>query len=98
MEKIILIIVASVNPAESQALNHYLDQINILYRQVDARPLAKYKVFETMTGEYVPNLVTIMEFKNEAALDSVFKSAAYKDLLPYREKAFSRVDILMARE
>jgi len=98
MYKVILIIVATINPNEKEALDHYLEQMNILYQQVDAQPIGKYKISESIIGTDNPNLVVIMEFPNQDALDTVFKSDKYKTLVPYREKAFLKVEAHISKK
>ncbi|HMO40221.1 MAG TPA: DUF1330 domain-containing protein [Saprospiraceae bacterium] len=92
MGKVILIIIATINPAEKEALDIYLKGMNTLYAEVGAKPVARYGVSKVLMGEKQPNLVSIMEFPDEAALDQVFKSEAYKALLPHRAKAFTNLE------
>lgn len=98
MEKVILIIVATINPNEKEALSYYLEQLNVIYKQVEAKPIKKYKISETLIGANNPNLVSIMEFPSRDALDLVFKSETYKALIPYRERAFIKVDAHISKD
>ncbi|MFL1896369.1 DUF1330 domain-containing protein [Aquimarina sp. 2-A2] len=98
MYKVILIIVATINPNEKEALNYYLKQMNILYEQVGAQSIGKYIVSESLIGTDSPNLVSIIEFRNKEALEKVFKSEKYKTLKPYREKAFLQVEAHLSKE
>ncbi|WP_010177918.1 hypothetical protein [Aquimarina agarilytica] len=65
MYKVILIILATINPNEKEALNYYFEQMNFLYEQVEAKPISKYKISELLIGNQKPNLVSIMEFPNQ---------------------------------
>ena len=98
MYKVILIIVATINPNEKEALNYYLEQMDVLYEEVEAKPIGKYKIDESIIGDNSPNLVSIMEFPNQDALDKVFKSEKYKTLKPYREKAFIKVEAHLSKK
>ena len=94
--KVILIIIATINPTEKESLNYYLQQMNILYQEVGATPISKYKISEVLIGDNIPNLVSIMEFPNRESLDKVFKSEKYEALIPYRRKAFIKVEAVIS--
>ena len=72
--------------------------MNILYAKIEAKPVSKYKISKTLIGELEPNLVSIMEFPSKQAVDAVFKSEEYQKLLPYREKAFLKVEAFLSEE
>ncbi|MGH1338924.1 MAG: DUF1330 domain-containing protein [Aureispira sp.] len=92
MEKVNVTIVATINPNGKKELAHYLEKVGLLYKKVEAKSVNKFKITEPLIGDYSPSLVSIMEFPNRKALNDVFESEAYKELLPYREKAFSRLE------
>ncbi|MTI32139.1 DUF1330 domain-containing protein [Xanthovirga aplysinae] len=92
MSKVNLIIVAKINPKESEALTHYLGNVGKLFEQVKAKPVGRYQISEASIGEYTPSAVTVVEFPNKEAVNEVFDSEAYKELLPYREKAFTKLE------
>ena len=92
MSKVNLIIVATINPNEKEALSHYLEGVGDLYEEVNARSVGKYKVSKTSIGDYTPSLVSIMAFDDMAALNQVFDSQTYQTLLHYRDKAFLKLE------
>ena len=50
--------------------------MNLLYEEVRTSPFTK-KNFETLIGSDNPDLVSIMEFSDQDALNKVFKSKIY---------------------
>lgn len=92
MSKVNLVIVATINHNEKEALTHYLKHVGILYEKYQAKSVSKYKVSEALIGEYTPSLVSIMEFPDRSSLNQLFDGAEYKELLPSREKAFVKVE------
>jgi len=92
MSKVNLIIVATINPNEKEALSHYLEGVGKLYEEVNAKSVGKYKVSKASIGDYTPSLVSIMEFDNIAAMNQVFDSQTYQALLPIRDKAFLKLE------
>ncbi len=98
MKGVFLIIIASVNPSEKDALNYYLQEMSILYQEVGAKPTGRYKISEALMGSASTNLVSIMEFPSREALDKVFKSEEYKKLIPFRQKAFLKLEALISEE
>lgn len=92
MTKVNLTIVAKVNPNEKDALSYYVEQVSVLYKKVNAKSVYKSKVTKSLIGNYVPSLVSIMEFQNIDSLNEVFESDKYKSLIPFREKAFLKLE------
>lgn len=92
MSKVNVTIVATINPEGKEALSHYLEEVSHLYKEVEAKSIQKFKITKPLIGDYAPSLVSIMEFPNIASLNRVFESDIYKKLLPYREKAFSKLE------
>jgi uncharacterized protein (DUF1330 family) len=92
MNKVNLIIVATINSNGKEELLHYLEKVGDLYKKVKAKPVNKFKITKPLIGDYTPSLVSTMEFPNMASLNEVFESDAYKKIIPYREKAFSKLE------
>ena len=92
MAKVNLTIVATVNPNGKEELSHYLEKTGILYKKVDAKPVNTFKITKPLIGEYTPSLVSIMEFPSIISLNEVFESDDYKELIPFRKKAFSKLE------
>ncbi|PKG42912.1 DUF1330 domain-containing protein [Psychroflexus sp. MES1-P1E] len=92
MSKVNLIIVATINPNEKEAMAHYLVGVGKLYEEVHAKSVGKYKVTKASIGNYTPSFVSIMEFDNMAALNQVFDSQTYQALISYRYKAFLKLE------
>lgn len=92
MTKVNLTIVATLNPNGKEELSHYLEKVGILYKNVDAKQVNKFKITKPLIGNHKPSLVSIMEFPNMKSLNDVFESDDYKKLIPFREKAFSKLE------
>jgi len=92
MNKVNLVIVGTINPNEKEALSYYVEKVGELYQEVSAKNVGKYKVSKSLIGENTPSLVSVMEFNDMDSLQAVFEGVAYQELLPYREKAFSKLE------
>ncbi|WP_298510289.1 DUF1330 domain-containing protein [uncultured Kordia sp.] len=92
MGKVNVTIVGTINPEGKEQLSHYIEKVGDLYKKVNAKPVNKFKVTKPLIGAYTPNIVSIMEFPDMDALNAVFESDAYQALIPYREKAFSKLE------
>jgi len=92
MDKVNLTIVATINPNGKEELSHYLEKVGVLYKNADAKSINKFKITKPLIGDYTPSLVSIMEFPNMKSLNDVFESEEYKQLIPYRDKGFSKLE------
>ena len=97
MDKIILIVLASINPAEKEAAETYVHEVSIMQENAGALTLDRHPIAETFIGDLTVNVVAIVEFPNQASFDSVFKSEEYVRLIPLRDKGFSQLNAFISR-
>lgn len=96
-EKVLMIVNATPNPKEQEAYEYYASHVGPIFKQFGGMPFAKYKVSETIVGNQAIQVVAIMQFPNDNAIKNAFDSEAYKSLLPYRNKAFSNLTVLISK-
>lgn len=95
-DKSLMIVNAVLNPLEKTAFAYYSEQSAPLFKNAGGSLVEKYKVHQTVVGDKKLQVVVIMEFPNKDAIVSVFESEAYKELLPFRDKAFSDLHVFIA--
>lgn len=96
--KIFLIIIGFINSQEQESFNHYSTQINQLYDNVGAEVTSRYPIVQTLLGEEKPDFILVVEFPDQQSLQQLFTSEEYKNLVPYREKAFSKINVFISTE
>ncbi len=92
-----MIVNAVLNPNEKEAFTYYSEQSVPLFKEAGAIPIGKYKIAKTIIGSKKPQVVVIMEFPNSESIINVFESEIYKELLPFREKAFLELDVFIGK-
>lgn len=95
-EKTHLIVNASINENEIEAFNHYSQEVSKLFLKAGAKPLSKYKIMQSFIGPDSLHLVSILEFPSEETLKKVFNSIEYQELIPLRDKAFTKLSAYIA--
>lgn len=98
MGKIVLIIIATINPAEQQAAETYVKEVTVLQEQAGAVPLYRFPVHDVFIGELKPDVTAAVEFPSQEAFDQVFKSDAYKTLIPFRDKGFETLHAFVSKQ
>lgn len=96
-EKSIMIVNAVLNPNEKEAFTYYSEQSAPLFKEAGAKPIGKHKIAKTIIGSKKLQVVAIMEFPSSESITKVFESEVYKELLPYREKAFLELDVFIGK-
>ncbi|WP_103068824.1 DUF1330 domain-containing protein [Aquimarina sediminis] len=96
-KKTTVIIVAKIRPDGKLELNHYLSEMNKHYEKNNVTLLNKFSIDEMIVGEERPDIIAIMEFPDNS-FNKIFKSKEYNLLLPYREKAFEKLEIFISKE
>jgi len=95
--KVFLIVIAMVNPSETESFDYYVSQLRTQYESVGAKPV-RYPINHTLLGGESPDFIMIVEFPDAAAVQKLFSSEAYKKLVPYREKGFKELKVYLSTE
>ena len=92
MEKpVFLMIEATPNPAQKEAMHSYLSQAPIVTSVHGGVPLATYNVENTLDGQEAPAIFAVVSFPNRNAIDALFSDPAYQALVVDRDLGFSHI-------
>lgn len=83
----------TVNPDDLEALSMYLGTTKPLLEGAGAEIVQGFEISETIIGDALPEMVTIVRYPDRAAVDRVFESAEYQALKEIRQRAFLRYQI-----
>lgn len=92
-EKKFMIVNAVLNPMEKEAFEFYSENSAPLFSKAGGTPVGKFKITQSLVGNMNLHILVIMEFPSDQAIKDVFTSEEYKKLLPYRDKAFSELEV-----
>ena len=95
--KIVMIVLAFLNPAETEAFDNYVTGIRAQYEKVGAKTV-RHDVDQVLVGEQQPDFVMVVEFPNPQAVQQLFSSKEYQQLVPYREKAFKKLEVFLSQK
>lgn len=90
---VIVFALTTINPDDLEALSMYLGTTKPLLEEAGAEILQGYEISDTIVGEKLPEMATIVRYPNRAAVDEVFQSAEYQALKEIRERAFLNYQI-----
>lgn len=93
--KNLMIVTASVDENEKEAYDFYAKNAGPIFKKFGGKTNSKYKISEVLKGKSITKLILTMEFENTTDIIAALNSDAYSKLLPYREKAFSSLDIFI---
>ena len=93
-------VLAMVTLAENQgaALARYLEVTAPLLERANAKVIKMFDLSEAVVGDRPAKRMILVEYPDRAAVDLVFNSQEYKDLVPIRDAAFSSYDISIAEQ
>ncbi len=78
----------TIDETQPQALARYLEATGPLLETAGATIAQRFVLNEAVVGSKPAQSVIIVDYPNRAAVDVVFSSAAYKEIIPFRDKAF----------
>lgn len=96
--KVNLIVLATLDPAGSEAFAEYGSKVGPVLVGAGARPIGRFMVNDVMVGQNGPQMVAMMEFDSADAARSAFATDAYLKIKPLRDKAFSDLTILITEQ
>ncbi len=88
-----LVVNAKLNPNNQDDIEAYTGNVIPLLKEAGGRDLKRAELSTVINGESKYPLLLFMEFDNEEAIKKAFKSPAYQELIPYRDRAFEEIDI-----
>jgi len=91
-----LIVNATPNPNESDALAYYSEHAGAILKAHKGKLIGKYIIFEAITSEKLETNVMIMEFEDDSIVEALSSGETYQKLIPYRDRAFNKISISFA--
>jgi uncharacterized protein (DUF1330 family) len=91
-----VIALVTINEDQPMALAMYLAATGPLLDAVGAKILTRFRVQEAVVGQKPAQSVMIVEYPDRAAVDGVFGSQVYQDIIPIRDTAFSTYNVSIA--
>lgn len=85
------------NPAHPEAMAAYSKGAMPLLETAGGRVVGRYRRDTILAGEVAPQTVFIMAFDDAERARAALASEAYAALIPIREKAFERLDLIFAQ-
>ena len=96
MSETILIVNATPDPLEQEALAYYSENASAILKAHKGRLVGKYKAQRSITAEAFQKNLMIMEFDDDGIIEALTSSEQYQRLIPYRDKAFTQISISFA--
>ena len=85
----------TINPDEPEAQHEYFTTAMQLIEKSGAKLVQKIELGQPVIGEQLSELLMLVEYANEDAVNSVFESDEYKAIIPARDKAFLKYNVCM---
>ena len=96
-EKSTLIVTATPNPSEMEAVQEYLHGVLPLLQAAGGAIVKRLKVAEVINGNPC-GMVLVMDFDSDETITALFESDEYAALIPVRDQGFAEMNILLAHE
>ena len=91
----LLVVTATPDPDQSEALQTYSEMGPPQLIASGAVPKFRAKLVHRVTGEGPSSMVFVAEFPSLEQAKTAFETEAYKEALPFRDKAFQQLDIML---
>ena len=98
MPKTTLIVNATPNPNEAEALAYYSEYAGAILKAHGGNLIGKYTIYETITEKALETNIMMMEFEDDTIIEALTSGEDYQKLIPYRDKAFTQISINFAKK
>ena len=95
---VIIVALTTVNEDNLEALSTYMVTTGPLLERANARIIGRYEIGQTIVGAANANTMTIVEYPDQAAVETVFESAEYGWLKDVRAQAFKHYQIMQVED
>ena len=95
-DQITLVVTASPNPNEMEAVQDYVTKAGPLLAGAGGIPVKRLKITDVFFGDKSFAILLVMDFPSKQAVVDMFNSDAYQALVPSRDKGFFQVNIFFA--
>ena len=85
----------TINPEEPQALQAYMDGAMALIEKAGGKVVQTINLGDAIVGDPPSELLMLVDYPSYDAVDYVFRSKAYRDIIPHRNKAFLKYNICL---
>ena len=97
-QPVFLMIEATPNPSEKEALQAYLTQAPTVTKEHGGVPVATYDVESAFDDGDKPAVFVVMSFPSRDAIKALFSDPAYEALIPMRDRGFSHIRYFIVNE
>lgn len=94
--KTTIVVTAVFNPEQMPAAQQYMQRAIPLLINGGGEIVCRVKVDRAVIGDSKYNACLVMDFPSASAVEAVFKSEAYAEIIPLREAGFKSMDIVIA--
>lgn len=93
-----VVAMVSINDDEPLALAEYFRVTGPLLERAGATIKKTFNINEVVVGHRPAKKVFVVEYPDKAAVDMVFQSQEYKNVIPSRDLAFSHYSVSIAAD
>lgn len=94
-QKITVVISAVINKASIAELPSYLEQVQPILSKYGGNPVGRYKTVRNLVGTDGPEIISIFEFDNADAIDTMIHSQEFTGLAELRARVFSKLNLMI---
>lgn len=95
--KTTIIVTAVFNPDQMPSAQEYMQRAIPMLINGGGEIIRRVKVTRAVIGSQKYNAFLVMDFPSESAVDAIFSSSAYAEIIPLREAGFKSMDIVITR-
>ena len=93
--KAVFVINAVVNKDNMSELNGYLESVMPIFAKNNGKPIGRFKISESISGDEAPETVAILEFPSKEVIQEMVQGDEFKGLNEVRSRVFSKLTMMI---
>ncbi|NOZ08699.1 MAG: DUF1330 domain-containing protein [FCB group bacterium] len=94
--KATLVVTAIPNPEAMDDMQTYLKRVGPILMSHGGSMVYRGKTNKALAGNVTFGMLLVMNFDSTETIENLFASPEYQELIPYRNKGFKKIDIVIS--
>ena len=91
-----MVVTSIPNPDAMEDMQTYLTRVVPIMMSHGGQMVYRGKTNKAVVGEVSFGMLAVINFESAEAIEGMFGSSEYKELIPFRDKGFKKMDVVIS--
>jgi uncharacterized protein (DUF1330 family) len=91
-----MVVTAIPNPEALNDMQTYLTRVVPILKNHGGQMVFRGKTNKAVAGDVNFGMLLVMNFESAKAIEGIFSSKEYKEIIPFRDRGFKKIDVVIS--